>query len=388
MITYLKRYFKNFDYWLFFTYLLLCLFGLVMIYSASMGWAVLNYGWEPDYFYNKQILNLILSIPIFLLAAFFPYKHYKNKNIMKLMLVLMFTLLFAVHFVGYGGDSGSKSWIDLGFGNFQPSELAKIIIVLYFSGVFANKYEKGTLNNLNESVGPPIIVLFFAFVSIMLETDIGTTLIICFVAVSVIAASGLRFKVFAKLMGIFSIAIALALVVIYFMKDSILTPGRQGRLEAFFNPFDYELGYGYQIVNGYIAIGSGGLSGLGFTKSNQKYGYLPEPHTDFIMAIIAEELGIIGVLIVLCGLFFIVYKAFSIALVTKDPQARMIAAGIGSIVGFQTFVNLGGMLGIIPLTGVPLPFISYGGTSIILLSAAMGILMNVSMFVKVEKLGK
>ena len=166
---------------------------------------------------------------------------------------------------------------------------------------------------------------------------------------------------------------------------SLLTERRRGRLEAFFNPFDYEQGFGYQIVNGYIAIGSGGLTGLGLGNSNQKYGYLPEPHTDFIMAIIAEELGLIGVLIVLCGLFFIVFKAISIALSTKDPQARMIAAGIGSIIGFQTFINLGGMLGIIPLTGVPLPFISYGGTSIIILSAALGILMNVSMFVKHEK---
>ena len=126
--------------------------------------------------------------------------------------------------------------------------------------------------------------------------------------------------------------------------------------------------FGYQIVNGYIAIGSGGLTGLGLGNSIQKFGYLPEPHTDFIMAIIAEELGFIGVLIVLCGLVFIVFRALSIALTTKDPQARMIAAGIGSIIGFQTFVNLGGMLGIIPLTGVPLPFISYGGTSVILLS--------------------
>ncbi|WP_342600528.1 FtsW/RodA/SpoVE family cell cycle protein [Psychrobacillus sp. FSL H8-0483] len=385
MITYLKRYLRNFDYPLFFVYLALCLFGLVMIYSASMGWSVIKYGREPDYFFNKQKLNLLLAFPAFFLASIFPYKHYKSRFMMQLMLLVMFSLLFLVHIIGSGGESGSQSWIYLGFGNIQPSEIAKIIIVLYFAGIFTKKHENGTLNKLNESVGPPLVVLFFVFVSIMMETDVGNTLIISFVAISVIASSGIKFKSFAKIIGLISIVITMGLFAIYVMKDALLTPHRRGRLEAFFNPFDYEQGYGYQIVNGYIAIGSGGLKGLGLGNSNQKFGYLPEPHTDFIMAIIAEELGIFGVLFVLCGLFFIVFKAISIAISTRDPQARMIAAGIGSIIGFQTFVNLGGMLGIIPLTGVPLPFISYGGTSVIILSAAIGILMNVSMFVKHEK---
>ena len=283
------------------------------------------------------------------------------------MLIVMFTLLFSVHFIGVGGESGSQSWIRYRFWNIQPSEIAKIVIVLYFAGIFTKKYENGTLDKLNESVGPPLIVLFFVFVSIMMETDVGNTMIISFVAISVIAASGIKFKSFSKIIGLIGIVIVAGLFAIYMLKDALLTERRRGRLEAFFNPFDYEQGFGYQIVNGYIAIGSGGLTGLGLGNSNQKYGYLPEPHTDFIMAIIAEELGLIGVLIVLCGLFFIVFKAISIALSTRDPQARMIAAGIGSIIGFQTFVNLGGMLGIIPLTGVPLPFISYGGTSIIII---------------------
>lgn len=385
MIMYIKRYLKNFDYPLFFVYLVLCLFGLVMIYSASYGWAVLNYNWEPDHFFNKQKTSLLLCIPVFLLASFFPYKHYKNKVVMQLMLLVMFILLFLVHLIGTGGESGSQSWLHLGFGNLQPSELAKIVIVLYFAGIFTKKYENGTLDKLNESVGPPLIVLFFVFVSVMMETDIGNTMIISFVAISVIAASGIKFKSFAKIMGLIAAVIALGIFSIYLMRDYLVLEKRLGRLAAFLHPFEDEQGFGYQIVNGYIAIGAGGLKGLGLGNSNQKFGYLPEPQTDFIMAIIAEELGIIGVLIVLVGLFFIVFKAIMIAISTKDPQARMIAAGIGSIIGFQTFVNLGGLLGLIPLTGVPLPFISYGGTSVILLSAAMGILMNVSMFVKHEK---
>jgi len=164
-----------------------------------------------------------------------------------------------------------------------------------------------------------------------------------------------------------------------------MTPSREGRLLAYLNPFDYLQGSGYQIANGYIAIGSGGVKGNGLGNSIQKMGYLPEPHTDVIMAVISEELGILGSIIVIGGLGFIVLRALSIALKAKDPHARMLAAGIGSMIGIQTFVNLGGLTGLIPLTGVPLPFISYGGTSVILMSIAVGILMNVSILVKYER---
>ena len=251
------------------------------------------------------------------------------------------------------------------FWNIQPSEIAKIVIVLYFAGIFTKKYENGTLNKLNESVGPPLLVLFFVFVLIMLETDVGNTMIISFVAISVIAASGIKLKSFSKLAGLIGIVITMGLFAIYIMKDTFITPRRLGTIKAFFNPFEYEQGSGYQIINGYLAIGSGGLEGVGLGQSIQKLGYLPEPQTDFIMAIIAEELGLIGVLIVLCGIGIYCFEELSIALTTKDPLARMIAAGIGSWIGFQTFVNLGGLSGIIPLTGVTLPFISYGGTSIL-----------------------
>lgn len=302
------------------------------------------------------------------------------------MVLIMFIFLFAVHFIGSGGSSGSQSWLDLGFINFQPSEVAKIVLVLYFAGLFAKKTAKGTLNDVNNSVLPPIIIMAIALFSIMQETDVGNSMIIAFTCITVIMASGIRFNVFGKLLGLIFGAFLIIGILLYFFRDTILTPKRQGRLEAFFNPFAYEDTFGYQIVNGYLAIGSGGLTGLGLGNSNQKYGYLPEPHTDFIMAVIAEELGIIGVCVVLIGIFFLVFKGLYIALTAKDPHARMIAAGIASIFGFQTFVNLGGMLGIIPLTGVPLPFISYGGTSILIFSAALGILMNVAMFTKYEKM--
>jgi cell division protein FtsW len=241
------------------------------------------------------------------------------------------------------------------------------------------------LDSINESIAPPVTILVIAFFSVLSEVDMGTAGIILFVCVSVLAASGIKLKTFAKLFSIIFGLILLVSPILFMVRDKFITPKRLERLEAFLNPFKYEQESGFQIVNGYLAIGAGGLKGLGLGQSVQKLGYLPEPQTDFIMAIIAEELGIFGTLLVIGGLGFIVLRAFSIALSTEDTQARMIATGVGSLIGFQTFINLGGLLGLIPLTGVPLPFISYGGTSVVLLSLAMGILLNVSMFVKYEK---
>ncbi|MCM3710062.1 FtsW/RodA/SpoVE family cell cycle protein [Sporosarcina luteola] len=386
MGKYFKKMIRNFDYPLFTVYLVLCLFGLVMIYSSSMVWAVNRYGYEPDHYYKRQLLNLAIAIPAFLLASFFPFQNYKRKKIMIFSTGFMFLLLILVHFIGYGGDVGSQSWIKLPkFGSIQPSEVAKLVIIVYFASVFAKKYESGTLDSINKSILPPVVILILAIGSIMMETDIGTSFIIILTAISVIAASGIKLRAFSKLSGVLFLAMIPVAGILYLFRDTIFTDGRKGRILAFLNPFDYLQGSGYQIANGYIAIGTGGVKGLGLGNSIQKMGYLPEPQTDVIMAVISEETGIFGTIIVIGGLGFIVLRALYIAMHTKDPQARMLAAGIGSVIGIQTFVNIGGLTGLIPLTGVPLPFISYGGTSMILLSLTLGILMNVSMFVKYQK---
>lgn len=388
MKQYFKRYMKNFDYPLFFVYIALTLFGLVMIYSSSMAWSVNYYGDAPDRFYIQQLINLAIAFPAFAVAAFFPYKHFNKRWMMMTVLAVIFSGLVLVHIIGFEAG-GARSWISLGFANFQPSEVAKVGIILYLAGVFSNKYKNGTINKLNESIAPPVIILTLVLLSVFFEPDLGSMLIIGAVGLSVMAASGIKFKFFARLAAIvIGASAAFIIPIMLFASDMIFTEKRLGRLDAFFNPFEDELGFGLQIVNGYLAIGSGGLSGLGLGQSIQKLGYLPEPHTDFIMSVIAEELGIFGVLFVLGGLGFIVLKGLSIAMTTQDPLARMLATGVSSMIGIQAFVNLGGLTGLIPLTGVTLPFISYGGTSVILLSLAMGVLMNVSMFNKYEKTKK
>lgn len=380
-----KQLYKHFDYPLFITYIILALFGLLMVYSSSMIQGLNKFD-DSAYYFSKQLKHVLLAIPLFFIIAAIPHQRYKEKKAMVAMVVLMLASLVSVLAFGFGKEEvGSKSWIRTPIGNFQPSEFAKIIIILYFSSFFAKKNEKGTLEQFNISVGPPLVILGMVAGLVMLETDVGATLIIVFVAMTVIMASGLRFKSFIRMIiTLFLVVIPMVALLLLFKSNTILTEGRQGRLKAFMDPFKYPEGSGLQIINSFLAIGSGGITGLGLGQSVQKLGYLPEPHTDMIFAVISEELGIFGTTIVLGGISFIVFRAFSIGMKTKSPQARMLAFGLGSLFGIQTVLNIGGLTSVIPLTGVTLPFISYGGTSFILLSLALGILMNVSMFVKKE----
>lgn len=389
MKKYFATYLRNFDYLLFFTYLFLCLFGLVMIYSAGMMVGIMYEDGTPDYFYRKQLLNLLIGAVVFCLGAFFPYKHYSSKPVMMIGMFIMIILLVWVKVKGTGlEETGSQSWIRLFGMSFQPSEFAKLFIILYLGGSF---YKKSLKYPSIQQVTPndiinPILIWLLILAGVGTETDLGAFIILFSIAISVVWLSGIKGKSLAKFFVVLGgVGGLLSAVLLIFKYDTIFNGSRAGRLQAWANPFEYAGGSGYQIINGYLAIGQGGLEGVGLGQSIQKLGYLPEPQNDFIMAIIAEELGIMGVAIVLIGIGLIVLRCFYIAMTTKDPLARMIAGGIGSWIGFQTFINLGGVSGLIPLTGVTLPFISYGGTSIMMLSLAMGILLNVSMYYKRDK---
>ena len=390
MKNYLKTYLRNLDYPLFFTYIILLLFGLVMVYSASMMIAIEVKGQAPDYYFQNQKLNIAVALVTFAIGAFFPYKHFSKPKLMKFLTGVMAFFIVWLWASGIGKEeTGSHSWINVfGITTFQPSEFAKLFVILYLASTIYNKGKKGVAI---KQVTPiditfPIIVWIGITFSVAMETDLGAVGIIFCIAMSILVLSGIPGKTLARF---FAILAAFGTVVIGFVAiikgDSLFNASRMGRFQVLGNPFEYSSGSGYQIINGYLAIGGGGLEGVGLGQSIQKLGYLPEPQTDYIMAIIAEELGIKGVAIVLLGLGFIVARSLIIAMTTKDPLARMIAGGIGVWIGIQTFINLGGITGLIPLTGVTLPFISYGGSSIMLLSLALGVLMNISMYHKREK---
>ncbi|MCR2820853.1 FtsW/RodA/SpoVE family cell cycle protein [Lederbergia panacisoli] len=381
-----KKIIKSYDYSIIAVYILLCLFGLVMVYSSSMVRAVQWYEYPADFFYQKQKINLLIGFIVFLFFAVFPYKAYRNKTFLMIMTGMAVLGLFAVAVIGHTTNN-AQSWISVGARKIQPSEFVKISVIIYLSAVYANKQRY--IDHFNKGVFPPIFFLLFVCFLIKIEPDNGTAFITLLIGISIILCSGMSFRSISKLILIV-LTIGLVFSPFIVMKfDKIFTEGNKGRIVGYLDPFGTYEKEGNQLANSYLAIGSGGITGLGLGQSVQKLGYLPEPHTDFIMAIIAEELGVFGVGFVMLGLGYLVLRGIFIGIRSRDPFGSMLAIGIASMIGIQAFINLGGVSGLIPITGVTLPFISYGGSSILVLSIAMGILTNVAMFKNYEeKFGK
>ena len=374
----LKKILKSYDYSLIIAIILLSLFGLVMVYSASMASSVQRYHVPSDYFYQKQKLYLIVSGCVFVFIAIFPYKIMRSTKFLMPMVGL--SLLGLLGLFKFGQVRGNAlSWYDFGFISIQPAEFVKISLIIYLSAVYAKK--QAYINKFNHGVLPPLAYLVIVLGLIAIQPDFGTALIIGLIAGTIIITSGMNFKNITKLLLLVMILITPVILV---MQDEIFSEKRLERFEVLSDPFKDELNSGFHLANSYIAIGSGGVNGLGLGKSIQKLGYLPESHTDFIMAVIAEELGIWGVSFVIITLGYIVLRGIYLGLRCKDPFGSLLAIGISSMIGIQSFINLAGVSGVIPLTGVPLPFVSYGGSSLLQLAIATGILVNVSMFVKYE----
>ncbi|WP_338753859.1 FtsW/RodA/SpoVE family cell cycle protein [Bacillus sp. FJAT-52991] len=380
-----KKILKSYDYSLIAVFILLCLFGLTMVYSASSVVAVQKYEVASDYFYNRQKIFLIISMVFFIAAAAFPYKAYRNSKFLFISLFGILAVLILLLFFGKTTNN-AQSWFSLGGLSIQPAEFAKLVIIIYMSAVYAKKQKY--INSFNKGVIPPIVFLVLICMVIAAQPDFGTAFIIFLIGCTIIVSSGMKFKSMWKLIVLgLMIAVLLSPMLIW-KKDRIFTEEKISRFTGYLDPFEHREGHGYQVVNSYLAIGSGGVTGSGLGQSVQKLGYLPEPHTDFIMAVIAEELGVFGVIFVIGGLSFIVLKGIYTAIKCKDPFGSMMAVGISSMIAIQSGINLGGVCGLIPITGVTLPFISYGGTSLMLLSISMGILVNISMFNRFESFYK
>ncbi|ANR67814.1 MULTISPECIES: cell division peptidoglycan polymerase FtsW [Staphylococcus] len=386
---YIGRNAKYIDYPLVITYILLCLIGLVMVYSASMVAATKGSltGGVPvtgTYFYTRQLMYVIMSlILVFFMAFFMNVKFLESIKFQKWMMMIMVALLVATLLVG-SNINGSKSWLNLGFMNLQASELLKIAIIVYIPYMIEKKRPKVFKNP--KLLTSPIILASFCIALVLLQRDVGQTLLILIIFFSIIFYAGIGVQKSLKygLMILFGVVIIGGLFLLLGLVPDYLT----ARFSTLTNPFSNEEGTGYHISNSLIAIGNGGLFGRGLGNSIMKLGYLPEPHTDFIFSIIAEELGLIGCVVVIGLLFFIVYRAFELANKTNSYFYKLVCVGIASYIGSQTFVNLGGISGTIPLTGVPLPFISFGGSSMISLSIAMGLLLITAKQIKIEELRK
>ncbi|MFG6119106.1 putative lipid II flippase FtsW [Thalassobacillus sp. B23F22_16] len=364
---------KNIDFTLFIIPIILTGFGAVMIYSASMVYAPVMMDTSSFHFLQKQLMWGVIGIGLLFFFTIFPYRHLQRMT--KLIVLLMIFMLVGLFFFGKNVNNAT-SWYDLKFMSFQPAEFVKIGLIIYLSAIYAKKQRY--IDEFGKAVLPPLILTSLILGLIVLQPDIGTAAIIGLIASFVIASSGIKGKHIALLIGV-------TLVFVLLLAPQMVTDERLSRFTGAFQPFETPDGDGYHLIQSYVAIGTGGLFGEGLGQGVQKLGFLPEPHTDFIMAVIAEELGFIGVIIVVGLLGGLVLRGLYISRQCKDTFGSLLALGISAMIGIQAFINLGAMSGMLPITGVPLPFVSYGGSSLLIMMLSVGILNNVALTVHVKE---
>lgn len=325
--------------------------------------AIRDFG-NQYYYLQEQTKWLILGLVIFFVFSLIDYRLWKKIAFPAMIGTIV--LLCVVLIPGIGIKAlGAKRWINLGFFVLQPAEFAKLSLIMYLSAWLSGGKQQKLFS---------FLLLLGVFVGlIMLEPDLGTAMIITLTSLAMFFYSGAALQNFLLILPVIAMgATSLAL----------FSPYRFKRLLTFFNPENDPLGASYHIRQAIIAIGSGGLFGLGLGQSRQKYEYLPEANTDSIFAIIGEEIGFVGCIALIAIYVFLLWRGFRVARRIEDPFGRNLALGIITWIGIQTTINISAMVALIPLTGVPLPFISYGGSSLIIILAACGILVNISRFVR------
>lgn len=347
--------------------IIISLFGTLMIYSSSNVWAEYKFN-DPYKYLKSQALFLILGYIVMFIIAKFPYQKYKKLS--NIIFFICLGMLILVLIPGIGTiRNGSRSWFGIGSLGIQPSEFTKIGLIIFTSKYLSNNTKD--LKNIKKGVLPILGVLFLVFALIMLEPDFGTGVVIVMTIIILLFISGVKMNFFIKL-GILGL---LGIVILV-----IIAPYRMERIVSFINPWSDPLGSGFQIIQSLYAIGPGGLLGLGLGNSVQKHFYLPEPQTDFIFSIISEEFGFMGVLIVSSLFITIIYCGFKIAMNCEDYFGKYLAFGITFGLAFQTMLNLMVVVGLIPVTGVTLPFLSYGGSSLLISLISIGILLNINKY--------
>jgi cell division protein FtsW len=342
--------------------LALVAFGLVMVYSATSASAALASG-DSSYYLRKQGLYALVGLALLLVLR---RSSYHSLRLLAPALVLAsIVLLLAVLMVGQTVN-GARRWLQVGPAVFQPSELAKLALLVFVAAYLTSRPAPRTLGELVKPLG---LVTGVICALILAEPDLGTAITIVVMIGGVLVVSGVPARLLATAGGL---CVALVLAAAWF------EPYRRARLLGFLNPWDDAQGAGYQPVQAMIALGSGGIFGEGLGQSVLKANYLPEAHTDMIFAIIGEELGLVGATALIAAYAAFAYAGFRVALACRDPFGKRLAAGITTLVCGQALINLAAVMGAAPLTGITLPFVSYGGSSLVVVLAAVGILLNIA----------
>lgn len=344
------------------TVMLLCI-GVVMVFSSSSVTSLRETG-DAYYYLKHQLVAVVFGLVALLMTMRINYVLYKRVAI--LGVAVAYVLLVLVLLVGRE-IYGSKRWIDLGVFNLQASEVAKLALINFAAAYASVRKEK--LKQFWTGFLPPLALVGMAFGLIMLEPDFGTSIAIFADVMIVLFAAGARLAHFA-LIGAMGVPAVCFLV--------YLEPYRMERIMAFLDPWADPADSGWNVIQSLLAIGSGGLFGLGLGSGRQKYFYLPEQHTDFIFAVLGEELGFVGAAVILILFFVFVWRGLRIALYAPDLYGSLLAVGITGMVGLQAVLNIGVVSGSLPVTGITLPFLSYGGSSLVITLAGVGVLLNIS----------
>ncbi|MDQ7143057.1 FtsW/RodA/SpoVE family cell cycle protein [Mammaliicoccus lentus] len=378
---------KNVDKSILFCYLILGIIGIIFIYSASMVPArmgsltngnIIN----SNHFMVRQSIFLFVGTLIVLFIAYFvdidalKAKAFQQFIIIGVIILLIITLILGSEI------NGSKNWLNLGFFSIQSSEFLKLASIIYLSYIIDKKMSQARIYNI-KTLLPPLFMLGFGLVLILVQGDLGGTILNIGIILFILMYSDIKNIVKIQLFG--SISLPFVIYLIYTLIFDTKNTYRLNRIKVIMEPFKYENGEGYQLSNSLLAIGNGGVTGQGMGNGIMKLGYLPEPHTDFIFSVLAEEAGLIGVIAVIALYMYITFKGIIYANTTKNNYYKIICIGVVSYLFLQVFINLAGISGIIPLTGVTLPLLSYGGSSLLSISVAFGLLLATTKKINMEK---
>ena len=342
---------------------LLVLIGVLMMFSASYARAYSTEG-KATYYFARQAVFAIVGIGIMLFFSTWNYQIWRSVSFFILAAAIVFLLL--VPLIGIE-ENGAKRWIYLGFTSFQPSEVAKLGIVLTFASMIS--YYRERMQSFREGILPFVVILAVVCGLLVLEPHLSAIIIILGVSAAMLFLGGVKLRWFALGLGVVGVFVAIYLA----------TKGYAGdRIQAWLHPFEDESDSGYQIVQSLYAIGSGGLMGLGLGRSRQKYLYLPEEHNDYIFPIVCEELGFVGAMVVLLLFLLLILRGYWIALHARDRFGMLVVGGLTTLLALQVFLNIGVVTNLLPATGISLPFFSYGGTALLIQLFEMGVILSVS----------
>lgn len=353
------------DFWLILVTFFLVGYGLVMVFSTSYYKGLIDYQ-NSYYFFKKQLIFTGVGMVLFFLVINIPYTFYR-KHIGKLLLFSMISLITVLLLADE--INGAKRWLELGPLSLQPSEFVKIVMVIYTASIMVKKQH--VLDHFQKSILPPLCVIMIICLFLLFQPHYSAIVIIVSTCAIIIFCAGVRWK---------HIGIATVIGIPLMIGALLLGDYRIERLITAQDPFKYAQDSGFQAVYSLYAIGPGGLTGAGLGNSIQKMNYLPEAHTDFIFSIIAEELGFIGGLFLIALFLVLIIRGIRVATQAPDPFGTLLAIGLVSLIGIEVIFNMGVVTALLPVTGVPLPFISYGGSALLFKLVAVGILINISRY--------